>query len=96
MHGILLFKLTLWFRDLCLLLGLGSNSFIGDRRNHISFVVTMIALLVVLINQDLNLIGPLAMTICMLHWGIDVVISRSLIKYAFINGYVRLWLQEIE
>jgi hypothetical protein len=27
--------LTLWSRDLCLLFSLGSNSFIGDQRNHV-------------------------------------------------------------
>lgn len=39
-YGLTIYMLTMWFKDLYLLSGIGSNGFIGDRRNYVRMVVT--------------------------------------------------------
>jgi hypothetical protein len=47
-----------------MLFGFGSNGFIGNRHNHAQVVVTIDDIVSGVDHSELNLVGPLAVTVC--------------------------------
>jgi hypothetical protein len=89
-------KATLWFINLCFLFGLGFNSLIGDRRNYIRVAVTITISLVVWITWSLYLVGPLVMTVCVLHQDTDVVLQILQDSANAIENGFRPWIDYVE